>query len=337
MWGDWVVSGINNAGQVVGSSGEGSGAYAFLWQNGTMQLLGTLNAPYNVFSGASAINNFGQVVGSSYGSGSYNGHAFLWQNNTMQDLGTLGGTRDRSVASGINNVGIAVGYSDQSGVATSARAVLWCGGGLIQDLGTLPGQATSSANAINDANQVVGASGNGVGLARPVLWQNGSMQELANLKPGIGIAFDINNAGQVVGYIQDKGFLWQNGNIQYIDPLPGDNYCVASGINESGVVVGYSYETINYSLRSHAFVWEAGMSKPQALGALSGDTWSAAFSINDQGQIVGLSGDYYQVASKGVLWNPIPEPAAAMSLASLALLGFAWMRCLTRCTPAAGG
>src|SRR6516162_1289597 len=50
--------GINDQGQVVGTSVTASGAYhAFLWQGGVMSDLGTLGGA----SGASAINNQGQV------------------------------------------------------------------------------------------------------------------------------------------------------------------------------------------------------------------------------------------------------------------------------------
>ena len=91
-----VANGINNAGQIVGTStldggniGDGP-LHAFKYQNGTMFDLGTL---WGNYSEASDINNLGQIVGWSEieegdpWAGLYH-HAFLFQNGTMTDLGT---------------------------------------------------------------------------------------------------------------------------------------------------------------------------------------------------------------------------------------------------------
>ncbi len=96
--------GINDAGQVVGGSYDASANFhAFLWQNGSMQDLGTLGGDY---SAAEAINENGQVVGTARLANS-TPHAFLWQNGSMQDLGAL--TWDQSIAYDINDKGQVVG------------------------------------------------------------------------------------------------------------------------------------------------------------------------------------------------------------------------------------
>src|SRR5439155_8257033 len=107
---------INHAGQVVGVSEGGSGA--FLWQNGVMTDLGTLGGGYASY--AYGINDAGQVVGTSEDSSGLT-HAFLWSGGTMIDLGTLGGCCGE--ARGINDARQVVG-----GSATAAgftNAVLW--------------------------------------------------------------------------------------------------------------------------------------------------------------------------------------------------------------------
>jgi probable HAF family extracellular repeat protein len=73
-----VAFGINNRGQVVGSSTAASGEFrdhAFVWENGKMTDLGTL--PGAGDSVAFDINDRGQVVGWST-LASDPGHAVLW-------------------------------------------------------------------------------------------------------------------------------------------------------------------------------------------------------------------------------------------------------------------
>jgi probable HAF family extracellular repeat protein len=144
------AQGINDQGQVVGSSETASGpTHAFIWQNGTMRDLGTLGGTH---SDAQGINGSGQVVGSSWIPGSTFSHAFLWQNGTMRDLGTLGGSQ--SFAYGINDDGQVVGASNTS--TGEMHGFVWLDG-IMSDLGTLGGRS-SQAYAINNAGQVVGYS-----------------------------------------------------------------------------------------------------------------------------------------------------------------------------------
>ena len=170
------ATGINDLGQVVGSSGVNEYGpqfrefqQGFVWQNGTMRALGSLFCPCKFnqrygTSAASAINASGQVVGDS---GTARGgkvrHAFLWHSRVMQDLEEEPGSRATSQAYGINASGQVVGVLE-------GRATLWQGG-VARDLGTLPGDASSTARAINAAGHVVGESLAGPKKSRAVLWQ----------------------------------------------------------------------------------------------------------------------------------------------------------------------
>jgi probable HAF family extracellular repeat protein len=125
---------------------------AFLWQNGAMTDLGTLNGPH---SHAYDISNSGYVVGiASLADGSR--HAFRYALSpggsvvARTDLGTLGG--DHSVAYAVSENGSVVGTSDW-------RAFLWQAGSMT-DLNSLiapdAGWELTHATAINEAGQIAG-------------------------------------------------------------------------------------------------------------------------------------------------------------------------------------
>ena len=87
------ATGINNAGQIVGSSATATGAvHGFLHQQGSMTDLGTMIGGSS--SHATGINDAGQVVG--YGGINAFGpqfrefvEGFIWQNGSVQTVGAL--------------------------------------------------------------------------------------------------------------------------------------------------------------------------------------------------------------------------------------------------------
>jgi probable HAF family extracellular repeat protein len=164
--------GINDEGQVVGSSGtcantplvpQPVGPHAVLWDHGYPINLGSLGG--QLVSTGAAINNRGEVVGASDVTGDQALHSFLWtRENGMQDLGTLPG-----------------------------------------DVNSLPG----ATGGINNRQQVVGWSCNSGGNCRAYLWQNNVMTDLNALIPPTSplylmIAYAINDAGVIVGQAVEK-------------------------------------------------------------------------------------------------------------------------------------
>ncbi|HTL86048.1 MAG TPA: hypothetical protein VL856_12750, partial [Acidimicrobiia bacterium] len=88
-----LANAVNARGQVVGFSYTESGhIHAFVWDNGVMRDLGTLDqgTVSDSLSNALAINDQGQIAGySTVSTGFF--HAFLFDKGVMKDLGTLGG------------------------------------------------------------------------------------------------------------------------------------------------------------------------------------------------------------------------------------------------------
>lgn len=235
-------------------------------------------------------------------------------------------------AKGINNSGQVVGYSSTGGFAQGA--VLWQPSSntptvLISGIpnGGLP--FYDGANGINSSGQVVGYSGGG-NSTHAALWQPGSTTAIdlntlggGGLFGGNSTATSINNSGQVVGYSNSNispytgsamsyfggsphAVLWQSGSTTPIDlgsPVSSNGFSQATGINDSGQVVGYAGSG---SGGASAFLWESGSTTATWLGGLGGDI-SKASAINASGQIVGdstyMPPGYIYGDSHAVLWQ----------------------------------
>jgi probable HAF family extracellular repeat protein len=299
---------------------SGSPARAYTWRNGSVN-------GYDGYPGlgtfAEASNGAGLVVGQASRAG-VPGHAAKWEGGQFQDLGSLAGDSFGSEARQVNESGWIVGKTQiaDNGIFPSRPFIYR--NGVMQDLGPIGIPSLDNnggvATGINNVGQVTGffvdvESNN----KRAFFWSDATgMQMLANVNM---FAYDINDAGQIVGNLPDVGglpfgvgYVWQNGSYTELGTA-----IYPQSINNQGVMVGFG--------RQVGAVIRTSMGQVQTLDSLLTEPgWhlSQAIDINDAGQILAHAG----VTPTGgletyVILNPVPEPSALM--ACVILFGALWI------------
>ena len=325
--------GINANGHIVG--GNPSSPNAFLRLNESSGQVISINPlPSDTFykdktSIAYSINDYNEVVGTSgdRGRSDHLGRAFRWVDGTLTYLGALGkcsfcgNVQDaRSAAYDLNNAGQIVGESTYNSPSINANHAFVWENGIMQDLGTLPGDGHSTAVGINKRGQIVGWSARSDNAfsdpQKAVLWDNGTIKQLVG--PGrSNCAANINDQGDVVGaavfllgsVYNNHAIIWQNEEVT--DLGPG----VALAINNAREIVGVTdlgtYRDICYDLYRTSFLfganvavrWKDGVRTDlnTLIPANSGWQLEAATDINDAGEIIGYG---YYSATPGVFPTP---------------------------------
>ena len=276
-------------------------------------------------SEAHGLNDRGQVVGRSLDAAGRD-QAFIWQNGVISNLLNRPEYPSNS-AWDVSETGAVSGETQLTNGAVRAF-YLSATGLVVRD--PFPDATFCYGRGLNDHGAAVGEAD----LSRflnntPTLWDAGQMQSLGTflscfgegcwygeIDGDSGVAFDINNAGQVVGFAHNyfhspwdtlwDPFLWQDTNLngqrddeEMINLGTLGGYAgYAYGVNELGEVVGVSLTGPQWGTE-HAFlvtpsngVWNAvsptSRENPllQDLGTLGGNA-SSAYAINDAGSIVG--------------------------------------------------
>jgi probable HAF family extracellular repeat protein len=156
-----VLSGLNNNGQVTGTSDvtrDGTVQHAFLWERGQLQDLGTFGGD---FSSAHWIDDSGEVVGDATTKNNGLLRAARWKSGHMTNLGALNGD-PCSFAVGSNSKGQIIGNSVSGECEHDLHPFLWENGGPMVDLNTLippgSGLVLHEATYINELGEITGAA-----------------------------------------------------------------------------------------------------------------------------------------------------------------------------------
>jgi probable HAF family extracellular repeat protein len=208
------------------------------------------------------------------------------------NLGAPGGIS--AAAASINNLGWIAG--DNSTSATTEHAELWVGAPF--DLGTLggPNSAVAWPNK-NTKGQIVGIS------------ETADVNEL-----GEDWSCALANFPTITNHIC-YGFLWRDGAMRALLPLPGGLNSYGAAVNNRGQAVGWAENGTRDStclspqvLQFEAVVWGPDPGQITELAPLPQDVDGAATAINDRGEVAGISGICDQAvgrysAKHAVLWE----------------------------------
>jgi probable HAF family extracellular repeat protein len=281
--GDTEITGINDAGQVVGEWNDGTNHHGFLYSNGTYT---PLNGPSNASAmHPGGINNAGEISGTyvdlNFGSPQAGSHGFLDSGGSYVTLNEplAFGPPFCTFEQGINNAGQTVGsYIDSGG--NTYHGFLYDGSNnyITIDDPLASSQYAQQANGVNDAGDIVGFYYDSSGYSHGYLAQVvGPVFTTLDHR-----AAGINNLGQIVGsYVDTYGvsysYLYSGGTYKTL----GQKNIVATGINDAGDIVGYSITTAG----TFGFLDKGGTLSLLKDPSATGNTY--AMGINKTGQIVG--------------------------------------------------
>jgi probable HAF family extracellular repeat protein len=316
------ASGINEQGDVVGSSGVccDTETHGFLWSKGRMTSLADATIWH---SEALAINAAGQVTGFAYGNVEINGatraQAYVYKGGTRTDIGTLGGHSSEGYA--INASGAVTGWSLTSAGAQHAFVY---DGATMSDIGTLGGERSGGAG-INDLGQITGWALTSSGDQHAFLRDGTTMRDLGTLGGQASYGQAINNRGHVAGWSTlapgslAHASLYEGAGWNDLGTLGGEQ-SYALGLNGKDDVVGFSMDA---NQEQRAFVYtEGSMFNLNELSdaAAKGWTLAVATSINNSGAISGSGMLGGQLHAFLLTTSPIPEPSSWQFLCTGLLL-----------------
>jgi probable HAF family extracellular repeat protein len=215
-------------------------------------------------------------------------------------------------AKAINDRGDVVGFADSHGGDRFVHAILWKNGKAADavDLGVLPGYIASEAYGVNNDRVVFGLLYDRKERAVPFRWEAGRMTVLKGPNgrllftenPGAGGRNAINARGEttwtmIVGGDR-RAVRWApDGKASFLPALPGHAWTDSFGINDDGIVSGWSRRLPNGDGAENPVLWtRSGGIVP--LRTAPGRADGIAEATNHAGLTVGYLGNQTDKAAE---------------------------------------
>jgi probable HAF family extracellular repeat protein len=205
-------------------------------------------------------------------------------------------------AKALNNRGDVVGFADSKGGSGAIHAILWKGGSAAAavDLGVLPGYVSSEAYGVNDDRVVFGLLYDKKERTFPFRWEDGRMVLLKGLngqpqQAEVSERNAINGRGEMIATLviagQRQAVRWSpDGKATRLPALPGHTWTDAFGINDDGIVSGWSRKLPSDDGAENPVLWDAS-GKIVPLKTAPGRADGIAEATNHSGLTVGYLGN----------------------------------------------
>ncbi len=282
---------INDAGEIAGTTPDHRAA---LWSRTAGLRLIEL-PPGFPHSEALAINRDGDVVGIAYDAGFTAHRAFL---ASSRGVTFLGGEEAR-----VHAIGPGDRAAGESVVPPRSRSqpVVWSG----VTPRALEDCCGGSAQAINEAGQVVGTVYDPQGHYHAVLWDKEGHERQIGPEGLYSAGVAVNNRGEILIQAVPGTYLFTASGLRRLD-LPRKPQARVRAINDAGVVVGAFGP---FSDAARAFLWSPAAGFVDLNRRIRPDSkgWKleSATGINNRGEIVGKA-DTKQSEDVGFLLLPVP-------------------------------
>lgn len=219
--------------------------------------------PNSYAAGAKDVNSSGQIVGWMIHN-DYGDRGFVYEDGEYTILSPVIPNSGWCGAWAINNDGTVVGYRSITEDANPYNAFIWSADEGFTDLGVMEGPY-SAARDISESGLVVGWTG--------------------YLTPG------------------DEAFLWDNGELTILGPIPGGISSTGRSVNNRGEIAGAgAIEVVRSTeLLGAGFVWHSGVWT--MLQPIPGGEQTGAVAINDLSQVAGVSGPVGADYVHATLWH----------------------------------
>jgi len=172
--------------------------------------------------------------------------------------------------------------------------------------------STSSTHGLDNSGRLAVNAIDSSGVWHTGLWTSGGFIEIVNTLPGGGIAYasGMNDSGQVVGTAGDHAFAWSGGMMTEIVNPVGSGNVFPVAINNSGQIAG----SVSTYMGTTLFKTTGGGT---TILPADGNNDAGVGAINDSGQVAGWSHDSESATTRATVWDdagaasfiPTPNPS----------------------------